>query len=201
MVRRACVPWSSFLTNSVVPLYRLIILGILVLLLRRLPFVLAIHKYIPQIEEVRQAIFVGFFSGPVGVSAIFLPLHHAGVRPDADLQGRAPIRREGSLRGHHRGGLVYLNLQHRVSPIRPLRMDVTNYSPLFPPMQVVHGLSIPLGKLGYYLPRTISRGLPSPTTEGGTISSFHIGARMSSTIPFRRTRTSGRSSLDTSAAP
>ncbi len=65
-------------------------------------------------------------------------------------------------------------------------------------MQVVHGLSIPLGKLGYYLPRTISRGLPSPTTEGGTISSFHIGARMSSTIPFRRTRTSGRSSLDTS---
>lgn len=30
----------------------------------------AIHKKIPQIEQVRQAIFVGFF-GPVGVSAIF----------------------------------------------------------------------------------------------------------------------------------
>lgn len=30
----------------------------------------AIHKKIPQIEQARQAIFVGFF-GPVGVSAIF----------------------------------------------------------------------------------------------------------------------------------
>jgi len=28
------------------------------------------HKYIHQIEEKRQAIFVGFF-GPIGVSAIF----------------------------------------------------------------------------------------------------------------------------------
>lgn len=28
------------------------------------------HKFIPQIEEKRQAIFVGFF-GPIGVSAIF----------------------------------------------------------------------------------------------------------------------------------
>jgi len=28
------------------------------------------HKYIHQIEEMRQAIFVGFF-GPIGVSAVF----------------------------------------------------------------------------------------------------------------------------------
>lgn len=66
----AVCPWHSFLDNSAVPLYRLVPLGILVLLLRRLPWVFAIHKCIPQIEEVRQAIFVGFF-GPVGVSAIF----------------------------------------------------------------------------------------------------------------------------------
>lgn len=32
--------------------------------------VFALHKFIPQIEEMRQAIFVGFF-GPIGVSAIF----------------------------------------------------------------------------------------------------------------------------------
>jgi NhaP-type Na+/H+ or K+/H+ antiporter len=66
----AVCPWSSFLNNSVIPLYRLVPLGIMVLLFRRLPWVFAIHKYIPQIEEVRQAIFVGFF-GPVGVSAVF----------------------------------------------------------------------------------------------------------------------------------
>lgn len=63
-------PWHSFLENNVIPLYRLVPLGILVLLFRRLPWVFALHKYIPQIEETRQAIFVGFF-GPVGVSAIF----------------------------------------------------------------------------------------------------------------------------------
>lgn len=66
----AVCPWDSFLHNEVIPLYRLVPLGILVLLLRRLPWVFAIHKKIPQIEQVRQAIFVGFF-GPVGVSAIF----------------------------------------------------------------------------------------------------------------------------------
>jgi NhaP-type Na+/H+ or K+/H+ antiporter len=63
-------PWRSFVDNSVIPIYRLVPLGILVLLFRRLPWVFALHKFIPQIEEVRQAIFVGFF-GPVGVSAVF----------------------------------------------------------------------------------------------------------------------------------
>ena len=63
-------PWNDFLHNSVVPIYRLIPLGILILLFRRLPWILAVHKYLPQIEEIRHAIFVGFF-GPVGVSAIF----------------------------------------------------------------------------------------------------------------------------------
>lgn len=36
--------------------------------------------------------------------------------------------------------------------------------------QVVHGLSIPLGKLGYYLPRTISRSLTEDTDTGGATS-------------------------------
>jgi NhaP-type Na+/H+ or K+/H+ antiporter len=66
----AVCPWDLFLHNEVVPIGRLIALGVMVLLFRRLPWVFAIHKFIPQIEEVRQAVFVGFF-GPVGVSAIF----------------------------------------------------------------------------------------------------------------------------------
>jgi sodium/hydrogen antiporter len=67
----AICPWTSFLSNSgIIPIYRLIFLGVLILLFRRLPVVYALHKYIPQIEEQRQAIFVGFF-GPIGVSAIF----------------------------------------------------------------------------------------------------------------------------------
>lgn len=89
----AVCPWHSFLDNSVIPLYRLVPLGILVLLLRRLPWVLAIHKFVPQIEEFRQAIFVGFF-GPVGVSAVFylyialefLETMHVNGEPRKDVE-------------------------------------------------------------------------------------------------------------------
>jgi NhaP-type Na+/H+ or K+/H+ antiporter len=61
----AVCPWASFLHNDAIPLYRLIVLGILILLFRRLPVVYAMHKVIPQIEGKRQALFVGFF-GPIG---------------------------------------------------------------------------------------------------------------------------------------
>lgn len=66
----AVCPWYEFVHNPVIPIYRLIPLGILVLLLRRPPIVFAMHKKIHQIEEPRQALYVGFF-GPIGVSAIF----------------------------------------------------------------------------------------------------------------------------------
>ncbi|RFU30418.1 hypothetical protein B7463_g5907, partial [Scytalidium lignicola] len=63
-------PWPKFLENDVVPLSRLISLSIFILLLRRLPIVFALRNFIHQIEDNRQAAFVGFF-GPVGVSAVF----------------------------------------------------------------------------------------------------------------------------------
>lgn len=66
----AVCPWHSFVSNNVIPIYRLIPLGIMVLLFRRPPVVWALHTKIWQIEEWKQALFVGFF-GPIGVSAIF----------------------------------------------------------------------------------------------------------------------------------
>jgi NhaP-type Na+/H+ or K+/H+ antiporter len=66
----AVCPWHMFVHNSVIPIYRLIPLGILVLLLRRPPIVALMHTRIHQIEHWRQASIVGFF-GPIGVSAIF----------------------------------------------------------------------------------------------------------------------------------
>ena len=66
----AVCPWATFRDNTVIPLYRLVFLGILILLFRRVPVVLALHRKIWQIEEIRQALFVGFF-GPIGVSAVF----------------------------------------------------------------------------------------------------------------------------------
>jgi NhaP-type Na+/H+ or K+/H+ antiporter len=66
----AVCPWETFTENSVVSIYRLILLGIFILLLRRLPILFALRKYIHQIDGRRQAVFMGFF-GPIGVSAIF----------------------------------------------------------------------------------------------------------------------------------
>ena len=66
----AICPWSSFVHNDVIPIYRLIPLGIMVLLFRRIPVLFALHWNIWQIEGKQQMLFVGFF-GPVGVSAIF----------------------------------------------------------------------------------------------------------------------------------
>ena len=66
----AVCPWPTFVHNEVIPIYRLIFLGILILFLRRLPIVWAMHWKIHQIHDFRQMLFVGFF-GPMGVSAIF----------------------------------------------------------------------------------------------------------------------------------
>ena len=70
----AVCPWESFVHNDVISIQRLIVLGVLILLLRRLPVVFALHSFrwskVWQIEQNQQALFVGFF-GPIGVSAIF----------------------------------------------------------------------------------------------------------------------------------
>ena len=66
----AMLPWRLFSANSVMPTWRIVLLGLSVLLLRRLPWVFGMHTWIHQIRQVRQAIFVGFF-GPIGVSAVF----------------------------------------------------------------------------------------------------------------------------------
>lgn len=93
----AVCPWDSFLHNPIVPLGRLVALGVLILLFRRLPWILAVHKFLPQIDDLRQAIFVGFF-GPVGVSAIFylyITLEFVETLQTADGELRADVANLG----------------------------------------------------------------------------------------------------------
>lgn len=66
----ASLPWDLFYENDMVHTWRLIFLGSVVLILRRLPWIVAMRKWIPQIKEGRQAFFMGFF-GPIGVSAVY----------------------------------------------------------------------------------------------------------------------------------
>lgn len=155
----AVCPWHSFLENDVIPIYRLIVLAILILLFRRLPFILAFYKKIPQIDGLRQAIFMGFF-GPIGCSAIFylfVTLEFViTLNPNG---GSAP-----------RGDVIHLEENVFVVVWFMVICSV-----------VVHGLSIPLGKFGFYLPRTISRTLSTPED----LTSFQIGGR---TVPWSRSR-------------
>ncbi|RFU26120.1 hypothetical protein B7463_g10209, partial [Scytalidium lignicola] len=137
----AICPWSSFASNSIIPTYRLVFLGILILLLRRLPVVFAMHKFIHQIEEVRQAIFVGFF-GPIGVSAVFYIYVSLEFLDTITVDG---VQREDAAK------------------LRQTLLVVVWFLAIC--SIVVHGLSIPLGKLGFFLPRTLSRAFTSQGSD------------------------------------
>ncbi|CAK3802622.1 Na(+) H(+) antiporter isoform 3A [Lecanosticta acicola] len=130
-------PWHSFVDNDVIPIYRLIPLGILVLLLRRLPMVLSFHKAIHQVEDLRHAGFVGFF-GPIGVSAVFYLYIARQFLREIEVDGE--IRPDANHLSEVINVVVWFLIVCSI---------------------VVHGLSIPLGKLGLYLPRTISTAISS----------------------------------------
>ena len=65
----ATMPFSDF-NNSVISIYpwRLVLLGLAVLLLRRLPMMLLLYRWMPDIKTFREAVFAGWF-GPVCLSA------------------------------------------------------------------------------------------------------------------------------------
>ena len=132
----AVCPWASFRVNDVIPIYRLIFLGILILLFRRVPVVMAMHKKIPEIEHFQQAAFVGFF-GPIGVSAIFYLYVSIEFLTQVTVDGTP-------------NGVVREDAAHLIEVMRVVIWFLAICS------IVVHGLSVPLGKLGYRLPRTMS---------------------------------------------
>lgn len=131
----AICPWALFRTNNVIPLYRLVFLGILVLLFRRMPMVFAFHKKIPEIEQLHQAAFVGYF-GPIGVSAVFY------------LYVSIDFLRHINADGEVREDVVRLEEVMRVVIWFLAICSI-----------VAHGLSIPLGKMGFYTGRTMSQAL------------------------------------------
>ncbi|TQS33321.1 hypothetical protein Golomagni_06340, partial [Golovinomyces magnicellulatus] len=139
----AVIPWKDFGNSSIIAPYKLIPLGLLVMLFRRLPWIFGLHKWIHQIEKTRQAIFVGFF-GPIGVSAIFylfITLEFIeGHLSNEDGSPRSDVTELGDTVRVVVWFLVVCSV-------------------------IVHGLSIPIGKLGYLGPRTISRALSENASD------------------------------------
>lgn len=113
--------------------------------------VFALHKLIPKIEDKRQALFTAWFA-PIGVSAIFY---------------------------------IYVSLEflNTITVDGAIRSDAENLSGSLHVVVwflvicsiVVHGLSVPLGKFGFYLPRTISRALTTESNDDP--APFRVGDR------------------------
>lgn len=153
----AVAPWRDFRVNDIIPLWRLILLGILILLLRRIPMVLLFHKKIKEIEDLPQALFVGFF-GPIGVSAVFY-LYVSIDFLNQVLEDDGVIREDAArLQAVMRVVIWFLAITsivvHGMCILH--HVDSTNKS---------SGLSVPIGKIGYKMPRTISQAL-SLESEG-----------------------------------
>ncbi|KAJ7466509.1 Sodium/hydrogen exchanger family-domain-containing protein [Mycena latifolia] len=68
----AWMPFDAFNTPElgIVP-WRLVVLFLAILALRRIPSVLLLYKWVPEITSWREALFTGHF-GPMGVGAVFV---------------------------------------------------------------------------------------------------------------------------------
>ncbi|KZT11960.1 uncharacterized protein LAESUDRAFT_710486 [Laetiporus sulphureus 93-53] len=68
----AWMPFDDFsdATLTLTP-WRLIVIAILILLLRRLPVMIALYRWIPDVKTLQEAIFSGHF-GPMGIGAVFI---------------------------------------------------------------------------------------------------------------------------------
>jgi NhaP-type Na+/H+ or K+/H+ antiporter len=77
------LPWSVWLNpDPPVSITRLVGFSVGILALRRIPAVLALARWMPEIRTFREAIFVGWF-GPMGIGAIYYALKACECCPPA----------------------------------------------------------------------------------------------------------------------
>ncbi|KAI5952054.1 CNH1 [Candida margitis] len=78
----AIIPWPQFNDGTIgLDVWRLIVLSFVIIFLRRLPAVVCLKPFTPDIKTWREAFFCGHF-GPIGVGAIF-----ASILARSDLEG------------------------------------------------------------------------------------------------------------------
>ncbi|CAK4031159.1 Na(+) H(+) antiporter [Lecanosticta acicola] len=70
----AIIPWEQYNAGVFgLDVWKLVVIGILVLLFRRIPIMMVLKPAIPDIKTWREALFAGHF-GPIGVGAIFVAI-------------------------------------------------------------------------------------------------------------------------------
>lgn len=98
-------------------------------------------RHLKEIEDWQQALFVGFF-GPIGVSAVFYLFVSVDFLQQILVDGA--VREDAA----------------RLSEVIRIVVWFLAISSI-----VVHGLSVPMGKFGYHMPRQLSRALSSDSEQ------------------------------------
>ncbi|KAF2026885.1 hypothetical protein EK21DRAFT_73276 [Setomelanomma holmii] len=127
----AIIPWGQFNAPEVIGLspWRLVVLGILVLFLRRIPIMLILKPVIPDIKTWREASFAGHF-GPIGVGGLFVAIL---ARAELETESTTPL---AVLPGK---GEKHSNIIEMIWPITCFLVIVSI---------IVHGSSIAVFTLG-----------------------------------------------------
>ncbi|KAH0586780.1 hypothetical protein H2248_005630 [Termitomyces sp. 'cryptogamus'] len=131
----AWMPFSAFQSKeTTLTVWRLMVIAILVFILRRLPPMIVLYRWIPDIKTFREAVFSGHF-GPIGIGAVFI-----------STLAEEFITKDERLRSHQAELLA--------KTIQPIVAFMVLCS------VVLHGLSIPsfsLGRRVHSVSRTWSR--------------------------------------------
>ncbi|KAI9729235.1 MAG: hypothetical protein M1834_007027 [Cirrosporium novae-zelandiae] len=122
--------------------------------IERIPAIFAMHKFIKQIDEKRQALFVGFF-GPIGVSAVFYL--YVSLEFFSDITVDGDEREDAAKLGDIMRIVIWF-------------LAICSI--------VVHGISIPIGKFMVQLPRTISMSLSTSVGPDEPNPPFRIRERV-----------------------
>lgn len=135
----AIVPWPDFNNSALgLDIWRLIVLAIVVIFLRRIPAVLALKPLTPDIKTWREALFCGHF-GPIGVGAIF-----AAILARRDLEDHYSSSEETALQDLPDADFPHYQLIACIWPIVTF-VVITSI--------VVHGSSVAVLTLGKRLNR------------------------------------------------
>ncbi|KAJ2778256.1 hypothetical protein H4R18_004703 [Coemansia javaensis] len=120
------VPWSAY--TDVLRPWRIAVAAVLIMLLRRLPVLMATYRLIPAVRSWQDALFAGWF-GPVGVSAVFYAIETIKQVEEHGAQS-------------HAGSVAHV--------VYPIVCAVVFSSVL------VHGVTIPLILMGRRVKTTLS---------------------------------------------
>ncbi|KAF2092142.1 Na(+)/H(+) antiporter 2 [Saccharata proteae CBS 121410] len=150
----AQIPWSEM--NSIRNLSPGLLFGllVLVLLLRRIPIVLLLKRFIPDIHTYREALFCGHF-GPMGVAALFLAIE---ARAQLENDTSEPMPNPPHNLPHRK--------QHAIDIIWPVICFIVLGSTM------VHGLSTLAISVGSHYTRAIDERAPLIGAETDPLSSM-----------------------------